>query len=94
MSRKPKPARVDWPALVCGQEYDVDGTPLPLLWWSDVVARAPYGTRVAGMAPIGMPWGCTVRNGSAYADGRLPLREFCPISVIFDGVRYAINRRR
>lgn len=43
------------------------------------------GRRVGGLAPIGIPWAATVRNGKLVPDKGCPASEFVLTHIVVDG---------
>lgn len=72
------------PPVACGH----CGYAIPL----SRVRELPPGTRLGGLAPIGVKWSATItRNGKIKPDGNCPAGEFAPTSARIGDVSYPIE---
>ena len=72
--------------------WDVDGVKRPVISRADLLKME--GQSVAGMLPIGIWGGATVRNGRFKVDShKVPSNfdDFCPCWTDIDGVRYVVE---
>lgn len=69
----------------------------PKITQAELLEQAPVGTSVAGLAPIGTPWGGTIAvhpvTKRKYIRPRqpCPVGEFSPTAVQLDGVWYWVQ---